>query len=146
MSRISAKDWTLLAIALARGERMTPVQLQKSLFLLGRELPKEVGSEFYNFVPYDYGPFSSQVYDDAEDLALQGLVSLVRHPGADWRDFVATDMGTRRASEVQKRASPKALKYLASVVKWTMSLDFPDLVRKIYARYPEYKANSVFTE
>ena len=31
------KDWTLLAIAAAKGEPLDPAQLQKSLFVLGPE-------------------------------------------------------------------------------------------------------------
>jgi hypothetical protein len=38
--------WTLLAISVANGKTLSPVQVQKSLFLLGRMLPDEVGDLF----------------------------------------------------------------------------------------------------
>ena len=33
---LQKKDWTLLAIALADGQPLSPVQLQKSVFLFGK--------------------------------------------------------------------------------------------------------------
>ena len=50
---LDRKDWALLAIANAgHGVSLSPVQLQKSLFLLGRELGSKVGANFYDFQPY----------------------------------------------------------------------------------------------
>src|SRR5439155_6656754 len=49
--------WVLLALLAAEGHSLTPVQLQKCLFLLGSRRPKDVGRDFYHFRPYDYGPF-----------------------------------------------------------------------------------------
>lgn len=146
MAELSPKDWTLLTIAVSRASPLTPVQLQKSLFLLGQRLPDEVGPGFYTFEPYNYGPFNKQVYVDAEDLESHGLVALVSHPGGDWRDYVATPRGTKAASDLSKRASPKAVDYLSKLVQWTAERSFPELVRWVYANYPQYKVNSVFVD
>lgn len=146
MARIAAKDWTLIAIASSRSRPLTPVQLQKSLFLLGKKLPSEVGPDFYSFEPYNYGPFSRQVYVDAEELNSNGLVAFVPHPGGDWQDYAPTRTGTKRASDIVKTASPKAVAYLSKVVQWSSEQTFPELVRWIYANYPEYKKNSLFTD
>lgn len=59
--------------SLRRRRLRAVVQLQKSLFVLGRRRAKDLGGDFYNFQPYDYGPFDASVYHDADALPLAGL-------------------------------------------------------------------------
>jgi uncharacterized protein YwgA len=146
MGTLTAKDWTLLAIASARGRPLTPVQLQKSLFLLGKALPSAVGPDFYVFEAYNYGPFNRQVYADAEELEGAGFVALVPHAGGDWQDYAVTQAGTRRASQLNAKAPANAGDYLVKLVQWASGQTFPELVRWVYANYPEYKKNSVFSD
>lgn len=73
---MTRQDWTLLAIGLANGQGLSAVQLQKVLFLLERGVPKEISKPFYKFVPYNYGPFDSLVYHDADRLVLKNLVNI----------------------------------------------------------------------
>ena len=54
------KEWVLLALFAAEAYRLQPVQLQKSLFLLGQNV-KDVGTSYYDFMPFHYGPFSIDV-------------------------------------------------------------------------------------
>ena len=78
---LQRKDWTLLAIALAGGLPLSPAQLQKAVFLFGEQMPKDVLPEdFYDFQPYNYGPFCRDVYTDAEELAAEGLVEISADP------------------------------------------------------------------
>lgn len=140
----SRMDWTLLAIACADGDPLSPVQLQKVLFLLGREMPAEAGPEFYKFRPYNYGPFDSAVYADAEALTDAGLVTLVPH--WRWNEYAATPEGMARAEQVRAAAPTAAHEYLSKVVAWARGLSFQDLVRAIYARYPDTRAKSIFED
>ena len=136
------KHWTLLVIA--AGDRpLTPVQLQKSLFLLGKNLPKTTGAGFYKFEPYDYGPFDVQVYLDAEILVAEGLVE-ISQSGRGWNEYSATPGGRITAAVFEKKLNPKHASYIKAVVAWTQRLSFQALVRAIYAKYPSYRANSVF--
>ncbi|GIW53027.1 MAG: hypothetical protein KatS3mg081_2382 [Gemmatimonadales bacterium] len=135
------KDWVLLTIACAP-KPVSPVQLQKSLFLLGQNMKAAVGKEFYKFKPYHYGPFDVRVYTDAEELAAAGLVEIQPAFGP-WRRYRATEPGLQRAQELRLSA-PQAAKYLQDVLQWAQSLSFQELIRAIYTRYPEYHANSVF--
>lgn len=138
------KHWTLLAVAAAGGERVSPAQLQKVLFLLGRELPASVGPGYYEFRPYNYGPFDSSVYADAQALAEEGLINVNRP--YRWDEYAATPKGMNVAKQVRGDASPSAVAYLEKVVHWARSLTFQDLVRAIYARYPETRAKSIFED
>jgi hypothetical protein len=142
---VQRSDWVLLAVSAARGEALTPVQLQKSLFLLGTNMSQEVGDGYFAFQPYHYGPFSTQIYRDADELVDQGLLAIdTVEPGRPWRTYRATQQGLQRSEELQDEASSRAANYLASVVQWARRLTFQQLVSAIYERYPEQRVNSVF--
>ena len=134
-------DWTLLAIALAGRTPMTPVQLQKTLFLLSKQMPNAVGDDFYDFRPYNYGPFDRQVYVDAEELSRKGLITI--DTKNRFAEYSATHAGVEAARRLAAGATVAA-DYLSRIVLWAQSLSFQQLVRAIYAKYPEYRENSVF--
>ncbi len=135
-------DWNLLALAAASGSPLQPVQLQKALFFFGKMMPDAVRGDFYSFVPYHYGPFDKDVYWDAGLLAAKGLAYVQTGP---FKTYGATPEGLKRADELGK-SNPRGWAYLKELVTWVRSLSFDELVRAVYAAYPEYKQNSVFQE
>jgi hypothetical protein len=139
------KEWLLMALAHRSGEPMTPVQIQKAMFLLGAEAEELMGEHFYNFIPYNYGPFDANVYHDLDEMAGQRLVTTVTWPGRSWRMYAVTPAGMVAAARLKEAANPEGIDFLAKVVDWVSSMSFPQLVRAIYAKYPEFKANSVFS-
>jgi len=141
------KDWALLVITAAKERPLSPVQLQKSLFLLSQELTAQEKqcAHFYEFVPYDYGPFASEIYSDAELLEAEGQAKIVR-PHNSYRQYQLTPEGLERAEALRATLSPSALSYLDKVVDWVQQLSFDALVKAIYKAYPEMKANSVFRD
>lgn len=140
---MNKKDWNLLVIAAARGGPLSPTQLQKSLFLLSQNMPPELlGGEFYNFEPYHYGPFNSDVYMDAKDLARTGLVSIT--PSTGYREYAATSVGLERANDLRRALPEPVVSYVQQIVDWTRSMTFDQLCREIYRLYPEMKAKSIF--
>jgi hypothetical protein len=137
--------WPLLAIDDAGPAGLSPVQLQKVLFLLGQNLPHEVGKSYYKFVPYNYGPFDQHVYSDADSLIRDGLVQSVQVAGRNWAYYMVTPEGHRVAGHVRStEVSRKVSEYITKVVKWAQSLSFAQLLSAIYKAYPQYKAKSVF--
>jgi hypothetical protein len=142
---VQRSDWALLAIAAAEGRPLTPVQLQKVLFILGREKHRRVGPGYYAFHPYNYGPFSSEIYADAEALDGMGLVD-VEHgdPARSWSTYTATADGLARAQELRKKAPADAVRYLEALVAWARKLTFQQLVSSVYERYPDQRVNSIF--
>lgn len=141
---MTRKDWVLLALAAADGQQLSPAQLQKSLFILSRAMPEADRVQFYRFVPYHYGPFNSDIYADAELMQRSGLVSIGRRQGRRWAEYEATSAGLDRAKVLEGNAPSQLLEYLRRVVKWARSVTFQQLIRAIYAKYPEYRSNSVF--
>lgn len=138
------RDWLLLTLSVTDGTPLTPVQLQKSLFLLGQNLRDGLGEDYYEFRPYNYGPFCVDIYSDATDLAHEGLVEISRPPGRSWVEYGATPAGLDTARSVKNFVTDHVLEYISTVVTWTRSLTFPQLVSAIYESYPEQRANSVF--
>jgi hypothetical protein len=136
-------DWNLLAIAAAGGQPLSPVQLQKSLFLFQQAFLEELGGNGYNFVAYDYGPFAVAVYHDAEYHQAIGYVSITQTPGG-WSQYGATPAGLEKAREIATQAPHGPLQYLRQVVAWARGLTFQQLVRAVYEKHPEYRENSVF--
>jgi DNA-binding PadR family transcriptional regulator len=139
------QEWLLMALALRDGQPLTPAQIQKAMFLMSAEAPELVGQAFYNFIPYNYGPFDSNVYSDLDVMTQKGLVTASTVSGRSWKVYAITPAGLDQASKAGETADPKGLEFLKRVVDWVASMSFPELVRAIYAKYPAYKANSVFT-
>jgi hypothetical protein len=138
------KDWLLMALAHRKGQPMTPVQVQKAMFLMAAEAGHLVGRGFYRFVPYNYGPFDPNVYHDLDAMVQEGLVISDSSPDRNWKTYAVTPAGMRAAARSREAVNHQGLAFLEKVVDWISSLTFPQLVRSIYAKYPEFKANSVF--
>jgi hypothetical protein len=81
----------LAALAPANGMPHTPVQVQKLLFLIDRNIAEVVGGPYFEFQPYNYGPFDKRVYEILERLAAEGCVRLVPHH--TWTDYALTPRG-----------------------------------------------------
>ena len=138
-------DWTLLAIDAAGARGLDPVQLQKCLFLLGRNCPQIPADNYYNFEPYNYGPFDIAVYQDAEGLARQGFISIQRPAWRKWGEYFITPPGAQRCQALRDaEVDPSVWQYLKRLVEWAQSLSFDGLITAIYQHYPEFRANSVF--
>ena len=134
----------LLAGLSAGGENATytPVQVQKLFFLLDREGAAALGGPFFQFVPYDYGPFDQAVYAGIDDLARRDL-ALVQNTGR-YRVYALSQAGQIEGRRLLETLQPAVRQYVANVAQWVRQLSFEQLVAAIYNRYPEMKVNSVF--
>jgi uncharacterized protein len=134
----------LLAGLAAGGEAATytPVQVQKLFFLLDREAAPALGGPFFNFVPYDYGPFDQAVYAGLDDLARRNLAS-VQTTGR-YRVYGLSQTGLIEGRRILSTLQPSARDYVANAASWVRQLSFQQLVASIYNKYPEMKAKSVF--
>jgi uncharacterized protein len=141
---VNREDIVLATFAVSSGAFHSPVQVQKLLFLIDRNLKGEIGGPYFHFVPYNYGPFDKAVYDVLEKLSDQNLVEIVTRNA--WREYALTESGIRRGNAILKDLSLKATKYIEDSSKFVLSLGFTDLVSSIYKAYPEMKRNSVFQE
>ena len=134
----------LAAMSPAGTESFSPVQVQKLFFLLDRNIADRTGGEKFDFVPYDYGPFDADVYNELEELQEDGLVEVTRKSAFGHRTFRLTDQGLKEGQIAFSELSDSTQDYIGRVVKWVRSLTFRQLVSAIYREYPEMKENSVF--
>ncbi len=139
---MTRQDWLLLVLAAAGGKPLSPLQLQKSLFLVGHDLARLVGADFYTFRPFDYGPFDATVYRDAEEQSAQGLVTIRSHP-ATKRVFSLTMTGITRVRALEPELPADAVRHCRYIVQWAQSQTFQELTQAIYERFPAYAERSV---
>lgn len=138
--------WILIALQAADRSCLSPVQLQKSLFVLGERRSEALSGPFYDFRPYHYGPFDADIYRDSDNLAAHGLIEIHRVRNASVRVYSLSADGREAAARVTTLIPATAVRYLSEVVLWAQSLTFDELVRAIYDAYPAMRANSIFRD
>lgn len=123
----------LLKTLLEHGGGASKLCLMKWLFLMRQETCMSDQKGFYDFVPYDYGPFSFSVYRDLAELQGLGLVEQNRR-------LVHAD---ETAIEEVHVALPRRL---CDAVRHTLDTygDIPqaDLLDYVYSAYPWYSIRS----
>lgn len=134
----------LAALGAGDGATYTPVQVQKLLFLIDRKLSGPTGGPFFKFVPYDYGPFDSDIYRCLDELSLDGFVEIIREPGLRWNKYRLTPEGLAAGAKILESVEPKARNFILVLNTFVRKLSFAELVGAIYKAYPEMKENSVF--
>ena len=107
-------------------------ELVKWCFLLTAETTSKGGDSFYQFVPYQYGPFSFGLFQEMNKLVEEGLVALP--DSKSWKATGHYDSCDELSS--QMRAD------IFDVVKKYCSLKIDDLIEHIYTRNPYYTINS----
>ena len=134
-------DLLLKIITAANGEPVTPLQLQKIAFLVGMEFQDELPPNYYQFQPYDYGPFCVAVYRDAEFLEREGLITIRRNPRGGWKEYFALYAAAAKDLHVIPQ---NIQEFVDTKVQWAREVGFQEVVRTIYMEYPQFKVNSVF--
>ena len=137
-------DWNLLVVSSAGGAELSPVQLQKALFIIGDAVPGVSEGDFYAFEPYNYGPFSKAIYADVKLLAEQGLVEVSSSPERGWSCYRATPEGLEKARELSAAMDVSISTYVEKIVEWIRNLTFEQLLAYLYSHYPDYAKNSIF--
>lgn len=134
---VSREDWLLCFIAGTEGYDgwVDRIRVMKGMFLFQHEgaPPAEAN---YAFRPYDYGPFTPDVYRDLEALAARGLI--VSSP--DMQSFRATEAG--RALVAQLNYSAPHRERLEALRIEVGELGFRQLLRRVYVAHPDYAVRS----
>ena len=112
----------------------------KSAFLLQQEAGLNLG---YDFIPYKYGPFSKEVYEDIEELEKNLLVERVKPK----KDLEMTEI---RPIEEFKDWTEKMIDSLPEDIKEIVKayiekygkMELNELLDYVYAKYPEYAVKS----
>lgn len=112
----------------------------KEAFLLQQEAGLNLG---YDFIPYKYGPFSKEVYEDIEELEKNLLVERVKPR----KDIEMTEI---KLIDEFKDWAERIIKTLPQEIKETIKaytgkygrMELDKLLDYVYAKYPEYAIKS----
>jgi hypothetical protein len=138
-------------------------RLEKLLYLADREttVQKAAGKEKLNFIPYNFGPFSKDVYEAVELLAQSHLLKEERFidgrsidsiedsevlgasEGDDYteRRFVLTPEG-KLVANLLAQYHPHVVTQLSDVKNKYADRPLSSLIRYVYKNYPESAVNS----
>lgn len=139
-------------------------RLEKLLFLADQEseLPRAVEGPIV-FKPYNYGPYSKQVYEAVEVLEEAGLVreeryidgrslDVMEELSADAaeiegleRRFFLTDDG-RDVADLLAGQHPEYAKLLSDIKQRYGDLPLRRLIQYVYSRYPKYAEESLIRD
>ena len=113
--------------------------LMKYTFLLQKE--GTTGQTLYHFVPYKYGPFARELYQDLEALAADGFITVTE------TDEEHTEIAIIPSKEtmVQRAVAelPEDLQAdIAAVVERYGDLAHNDLLATVYQKFPAYATKS----
>ncbi len=133
--------------AMAAGEAhasFDPVQIQKYLFLIDREIPRWIDGPHFRFQPYDYGPFDKEVYAVLDSLAQEKLVHI--DDTRRYRRYSLTDSGLELGITMLDSLPKPVSRYLINVARWVRCLSFRQLLTAIYQHYPDMAVKSVIPD
>lgn len=136
------REIVLAALTPGNGALHRPVQVQKLLFLIDRSIADQIGGPFFDFQPYNYGPFDKGVYEVLEELAGDGLVEIVREN--TWNDYQLTPAGQSGGDHLLRQLHAPVRDYIVTLSNFVRGLSFTQLVTAIYRAYPDMRANSIF--
>lgn len=142
---MNKRELLLVAFGAGAKHEHTPVQVQKLLFLIDRNVGARIDGPVFNFAPYDYGPFDASVYEVLRELEGDGLVSSSESTRG-WKRHALTDKGVAEGERLAQGIDPVVIDYIKRASEFVRSLSFSDLVSAVYKAYPEMKANSVFRD
>lgn len=140
---MNKRELVLAALAAGGGGAHSPVQVQKLLFIVQKNVGGDTGTPF-TFRPYDYGPFDASVYDVLRQLESEGLAA-AQTTSRGWKIYKLTAEGQQQgAALLDQEVDGQIRRYIQDVSAFVRGHSFADLVSAVYKAYPEMKVNSVF--
>lgn len=144
----------LLMIKAEDGEEVSGItRFQKLVFLAqmgGLEddpIPSLETDSKYEFEPYDYGPYSKELYDNLDSLVEKGLVKTQKREtpsGNTRKDYSLTEEGRDLLDRASKLGDISEIdkKIIRGIKRKYNDMPLFELIDKVYAGYPEYAKNS----
>jgi uncharacterized protein (DUF488 family) len=114
------------------GRPVSKIDLMKWCFLLRNEMPSQGGGAFYDFVPYDFGPFSFCLYREIGQLVCDGTIEF--SGDSYWRRCAQADAADGLPDAVKQDAG----RILRRFNEKTTS----QLMDYVYKQYPWFTVNS----
>jgi uncharacterized protein YwgA len=136
------REWLLLLFERSAAP-IDRIRIQKAMFLFSQR-SKAGEEEKYTFQPYNYGPFSFEIYPDLDLLVAEGFLNQQR---VEWMSsplYSLTTRGAEAARETMSRVSETRLAFLHGLREYVQNHSFTSLLKEIYRLYPSYATRSAF--
>lgn len=129
-------------------------RFQKMIFLMRERLKDDKRVPSLGFAPFDYGPYSKTLQRDIDALTSDGLICEDRsdsdRPARTVYTYAITEAGRGTADKLlsdpryEVYGFNNAYDKLEEIKAEFNDTALPDLLRHVYARYPEYAALSKY--
>jgi len=137
---VLTRQKTVLSLLTQAGRPLSPTVFVKLVFLLRQETGLERDPTFYDFVPYQRGPFSFTLYRELGSLRQNGYVT-------PEEERIALCGRTLDLAEKEAEGLPSSTQTaVADVLGRYGRMNQRDLVRNVYTRYPWFALNSKLPE
>jgi uncharacterized protein len=124
-------------------EPLDRLRMQKGVFLLAMRGRPE-WAHLFQFVPYDWGPYSFGLASTVESLVGQGMLEKEAFPGRHYSRYRTTQAGERLIDQLTIETAADERTFICAVRKYVTSRSFARLLREVYKVYPDYAVNSRF--
>ena len=127
-------------------------RLQKLVFLMQQRFKEQdkdpLKSGSYEFIAYDYGPFSKELYDDLDRLIERNKVISKEEPISEGKNKYIYEIQEEGINHIEQQLSKEEAKYILSLAeeikRENNQIYLSDLIEKVYSQYPEYAKNSIY--
>ena len=100
----------------------------------------------HSYRPYDWGPYSGALTSDIETLAyVDDSLAVQRVPGSRYGRYTTTPAGEAQARDLWEALRPREQEFIKTVRAYVTSKSFAQLLREVYAAYPDYATASRFS-
>lgn len=141
-SELALLTMSQLAAGLGEPYPLDRIRVQKAVFLLTKR-GSLAWRNLYAYRPYNWGPYSSQLSSDTDALVRAGLLEDV--PGARYGQYRATPRGEALAAQAWAALSSQEQSFIRTVRAYVTSRSFTQLLREVYAAYPDFATASQFS-
>lgn len=136
---VLTRQKTVLSLLVQADRPLSPTVFVKLVFLLRQETELGKDRSFYDFLPYNFGPFSFTLYWDLGSLRQNGYVT-------PEEERISLCDRTRDLAEQETEGLPASIRTaVADVLGRYGTMNQRALVRDVYARYPWYATRSELT-
>jgi hypothetical protein len=126
-----SRSWLLLAIVMSGKTGLSPVQLQRSLFLVAQKREEQVGAGFYEFEEANgAAPTSPALYADIDALVATAHVVKEWMPELSASVFRLSDTGWALAEELRSKVKKDALPGPEDAVAWVKEQSYLEQMHK----------------
>ena len=145
-------DQELLPLAILKADDEGGVDgrthMQKLVFLMQEESDDAASRlpDIYTYVPYDYGPFARELYDDLDRLKAKEVIEEGPIEMADSTieyDYRLGEDADEYLRDIPDQKLERTLEIARRIKSGFNDEELPSLINYVYNEYPEYAENSV---